>query len=155
MKATRTISVLVALGATFALFAATAVAHPQNYVAHLSGGDEVPAVDTNAQGQVKLQENHGELSYKLIVANIDDVVAAHIHCAPEGVNGPVGVTLFSDGPTSQPGVLAQGTATAPDDGNGCGWESIGDVVDAIEAGDAYVNVHTLANLGGEVRGQLR
>ncbi|MDZ7728664.1 MAG: CHRD domain-containing protein [Dehalococcoidia bacterium] len=124
MKATRTISVLVALGAMFALFAATVAAHPQNYVAHLSGGEEVPAVDTNAQGQVKLQANHQmtELSYKLIVANIDDVVAAHIHCAPAGQNGDVGVTLFSGGPTSKPGVLAQGTITTPDVGNGCGLE---------------------------------
>ncbi|WP_396611683.1 CHRD domain-containing protein [Haloferax sp. S1W] len=127
-----------------------------NFRAHLRGDEEVPPVETKAQGQaiVSFDDDISALSYKLIVANIEDVVAAHIHCAPEGVNGPVGVTLFEGGPVSKSGVLAEGTVTEPDAGNGCGWESLEDVFDAIERGEAYVNVHTLANLPGEIRGQL-
>lgn len=134
----------------------TARGHNRNFRAHLSGENEVPPVDTEAQGQATFQLNRAgdELRYKLIVANIDDVVAAHIHCAPAGANGPIGVTLFSDGPTSENGILAERTITEPDDNNGCGWDDLSDVVEALRSGDAYVNVHTLANPPGEIRGQI-
>lgn len=135
---------------------ASARGHPRNFRAHLSGENEVPPVDTDAQGQAifQLDRTGTELRYKLIVANIDNVVAAHIHCAPVGQNGPVGVTLFSGGPTSDPGVLAQGTITEPDPGNGCEWETLDEVLAAMRSGDTYVNVHTIQNLPGEIRGQI-
>jgi hypothetical protein len=129
----------------------------RNFRTHLSGDEEVPPVETRAQGQavVRVDRDASELEFELIVANIDDVVAAHIHCAPDGVNGPVGVTLFEGGPVSSSGVLAEGTITAPDEGNACGWESVADVQQAMANGFAYVNVHTLAHPPGEIRGQLR
>lgn len=124
---------------------------------HLRGDEEVPPVDTNAQGQAifEFDDDLTELSFKLVVANVEDVVAAHVHCAPDGVNGPVGVTLFGGGPVSPDGVLAEGTVTGPDPGNACGWTDLADVHDAMVAGDAYVNVHTLAHPAGEIRGQIR
>lgn len=130
---------------------------PALFTAHLSGVEEVPPVDTRARGQAifKINREVAELDFKLIVANIEDVVAAHIHCAPKGVNGPVGVTLFSGGPVTVNGVLAQGTVTTPDAGNGCDWETIADVETAMRNDSAYVNVHTAANPGGEIRGQIR
>jgi hypothetical protein len=94
------------------------------------------------------------MDYKLIVANIENVVASHIHCAASGVNGPVGVTLFSGGPLSPDGVLAQGAITAPDPGNGCSWTTLEQVVTAMRNGYAYVNVHTTAHPPGEIRGQI-
>lgn len=135
---------------------ASARGHTRNFRAHLSGENEVPPVETDAQGQATFRLNGAgdELRYKLIVANIEDVVAAHIHCAPAGENGPVGVTLFGGGPTSENGILAEGTITEPDEGNGCGWETLADVVSAIKSGGAYVNVHTLENPPGEIRGQI-
>ena len=66
----------------------------------------------------------------------------------------MGITLFLGGPVGS-GNLANGPLPDPDPGNGCGWVTLDDAIAAMEAGDAYVNVHTLANLGGEVRGQLR
>jgi hypothetical protein len=129
----------------------------RNFRTHLSGDEEVPPVETNAQGQATFQLNEAgdALEYRLIVANIDDVVAAHIHCAPAGANGPVGVTLFGGGPTSDPGVLAEATITEPDEENGCGWSDLDDVVEAMRSGDTYVNVHTVAHPPGEIRGQIR
>lgn len=128
----------------------------RNFRAHLSGENEVPPVDTDAQGQATFQLGKAgdELDHTLRVANIDDVVAAHIHCAPAGENGPVGVTLFEGGPTSENGILAEGTITEPDNDNGCGWEDLDDVVGAIRSGNTYVNVHTLAHPPGEIRGQI-
>lgn len=50
--------------------------------------------------------------------------------------------------------LAKGAITAPDEGIGCGWETLADVLEAMRSGDTYVNVHTVDNPPGEVRGQI-
>jgi hypothetical protein len=67
-----------------------------SFVAPLSGGEEVPARDAPASGvaKFKLREDGTALLFKVNVSDIENVVAAHIHCAAVGVNGPVGVTLF-------------------------------------------------------------
>ncbi len=130
----------------------------RNFVAPLDGGQENPPVDTNATGVAKFQlsKDGSSLGFKLIVANIEDVVASHIHCGVVGVNSPVGVTLFSGGPTSANGTLAEGIITAPNAGNGCGWVDLDDVVDALRSGNTYVNVHTLPGTpSGEIRGQIK
>jgi hypothetical protein len=129
----------------------------RNFRAHLSGANEVPSVDAYAQGQAtfQLSKDGNSLHYKLIVANIDDVFASHIHCAPAGQNGPIGVTLYSGGVVTVNGVLAEDDIIAPNAGNACGWDDLEDVVSAIQSGDTYVNVHTSVNPGGEMRGQIR
>jgi hypothetical protein len=130
----------------------------RNFRAHLSGDEEVPPVDTDARGQAtfRFAKDDSELEFRLNVANIEDVLAAHVHCAPDGVNGPVGVTLFEadDGPVSPDGVLAEGTITGPDPDNACGWEDLSDVRTAMKNGYAYVNVHTTGHPAGEIRGQV-
>ena len=145
---------------TLGIVIALAIAGPAwaggNFTAHLNGDNQVPPFDTQGQGQFIGKLRSGDaLSYKLNVANIMNIVAAHIHCAPEGVNGPVGVTLFLGAPMSVNGTLAQGPILAPDPNNGCGWLDVLDVVDALESGDAYINVHTLQSLPGEIRGQVQ
>ena len=122
----------------------------------LAGANEVPPVDTDASGSASfsLNEAGDELSYEVSVQNIEDAVAAHIHCAPEDANGPVGVTLYSGDPVSSDGVLAEGTITEPDQDNDCGWQSLEDVLDALRSDHTYVNVHTEANPPGEIRGQI-
>jgi hypothetical protein len=52
-------------------------------VAHLSTDEEVPPVDTLAQGQTvfRLSRDGSELHHRLIVANIEEVLMAHIHLA--------------------------------------------------------------------------
>ena len=139
---------------TLALISAFALASPALaagiFTAHLNGARQVPPFDTLAQGQfVARQPNSGGLSYKLIVSNLSNVVAAHIHCGAEGVNGPVGVTLFLGSPVTINGILAQGPIVTPDPGNACGWVDLDDVIDALESGDTYINVHTLQSLPGE------
>ncbi len=141
-----------------------------NFVAPLSGDQEVPARDTRGVGvaKFKLSKDGTALEFKVNVANIDNVFAAHIHCGAVGVNGPVGVTLFVGAPAggSVNGTLAEGTITAPDPGNGCGWTDLAAVLAAIESGNTYVNVHTNDGVappntgpgdfpGGEIRGQIR
>ncbi len=164
------ISLIVLLG--LLVFASGVMASPpdsKNFVAHLNGAGEVPSRDTLAQGNAifNLNDDGTVLSYRLIAANIDNVVASHIHCAATGVNGPVGVTLFTGtaGSGRFDGVLASGAIVAPDAGNACGWVTLDDVVAAMLSGDTYVNVHTNDGVaptntgpgdfpGGEIRGQV-
>lgn len=129
---------------------------PINFWAPLTGADEVPPLDTAGAGVFGASVNDAETALSLMVAtfNLEDVVAGHVHCAPVGVNGPVGVTLYGQDPVTQDGRLVQLTVTAPDDGNECGWMDLDDVLAAMRSGDAYVNFHTTANPGGEIRGQV-
>ncbi len=154
------------------VFASGVLASPsasKNFVAQLSGANEVPARDTPARGNTFLQLSRDGtvLRYKLIVANIKNVTASHIHCAAAGSNGPVGATLFmgTAGSGHVNGLLAHGRITAPDTGNGCGWTTLDEVVAAMLSGSAYVNVHTNDGVaptntgpgdfpGGEIRGQI-
>jgi CHRD domain len=162
--------VLVAMLALGLLAVAPSAVAGDNFVATLSGGQEVPARDTQARGVAtfKLREDGSALGFKLNVANIDNVFAAHIHCGAVGVNGPVGVTLFMGSPAGGTvnGTLAAGTITAPDAGNGCGWADLAAVLAAMGSGATYVNVHTNDGVappdtgpgdfpGGEIRGQVR
>jgi hypothetical protein len=126
-----------------------------NFVAPMSGDEEVPPVETQARGVAKFKLRDEGLVFKVNVANIEDVVASHIHCGAVGVNGSIGVTLFAGGPVSPNGTLAKGVITAPDEDNGCGWTDLDAVVAALESGNTYVNVHTVANPGGEIRGQVK
>ena len=141
-------------GAALMVFAGPASAG-DNFAAPMSGEAEVPSVDTQATGVATFKLGEEGLAFKVNVANIDNVIAAHIHCGAAGVNGPVGVTLFSGGPETVNGTLAEGLITAPDLGNACGWTDLAAVVAALESGDTYVNVHTTAHPGGEIRGQVK
>src|SRR6266496_6004446 len=93
-------------------------------------------------GDVQARADGAALLFKVNVANIDNPVAAHIHCGAVGVNGPVGVTLFVAPPAggAVTGTLAEGTITAPDAGNACGWTDLAAVLAAMQTGDTYVNV---------------
>lgn len=141
-----------------------------NFVAPLSGAEEVPARDTPATGvaKFKLREDGTVLMFKVNVSDIENAFAAHIHCGAVGVNGPIGVTLFIGAPAggAVEGTLAEGTITAADSGNACGWTDLASVLAAIESGNTYVNVHTNDGVappntgpgdfpGGEIRGQIR
>ncbi|HEX6254261.1 MAG TPA: CHRD domain-containing protein [Euzebyales bacterium] len=147
---------------TLAGIASPASAAPENFTTHLTGAEEVPAVDTDAQGQAIFQvDDDGDaISYRLNVANISDVLMAHLHLGEAGANGGIVVWLYPDGPPPQlipgrtQGTLATGTITADDlvgDLAGAGLDAL---IEAMRAGEIYVNVHTLSSPGGEIRGQI-
>jgi len=164
----RTIVPILTLGLALLALAPSASAG-DNFVANLSGDNEVPARDTQAVGvaKFKLRDDGAALLFKVNVANLDNAVAAHIHCGAVGVNGPVGVTLFGGLPAGGVvnGTLAEGTITAPDPGNACGWTDLAAVIAALQSGNTYVNAHTSDGVappntgpgdfpGGEIRGQV-
>jgi hypothetical protein len=107
----------------------------------LAGGNEVPPVETKASGagSVIVNPNHG------VVANITVTgmvaTAAHIHMGAPGTNGPVIVPLTKAGDNS--------FSTATD------AKMTDEQYAAFKAGNTYVNVHSDAHKGGEIRAQLR
>jgi hypothetical protein len=160
----------LALALAFALVPAAANAGSGNFRAHLSGGEEVPANESLGQGQAifKVNEEETEISYRLIASNIENVVASHIHVGAVGVNGPVVAFLFGNVPPGggrTDGVLATGTITAADLVGPLAGQPLSALIDQIEAGNTYVNVHTNDGIapintgpgdfpGGEIRGQI-
>ena len=127
------------------------------FSANLRGSQEVPPVVTSARGIASFRTNASDASirFRVRVRNITDADRAHIHCGAVGVNGPVGVTLFS-GLFTGSGTLAVGLITGANPGNACGWSDtdVGDILAAMRSGDTYVNVHTVAFPAGEIRGQI-
>ena len=156
MRKTIVLGVVVALAGIGALAATTNAGSFGAFQAQLTGAEAVPGpVATAAVGEAVVTVTPKGVRYTLVVNNAVAIVAAHIHCAPVGVAGPVGVTLFAGAPLTMNGTLASGPIVGPNGPpNGCGWETLDDVIDAMESGDTYVNVHTLGNLAGEIRGQL-
>lgn len=156
---------LLALLVVMLIITGTVAANSENgnLGAHLTGAGEVPAVDTLAQGQAifQISEDGSSIHYKLIVANLVNTLQSHIHVGPPDEIGPVVAFLYPSAPPAQlipgrfSGVLAEGEITAAD----LRGPLLGMPLDALlaemAAGNTYVNVHTTANPGGEIRGQIR
>lgn len=178
MNKLRRLILAVALVSSLAI-TATVIADSVKFKTRLSGDQEVPpvgvVVDTRAKGKAefKLSKDGMELRYKLNVSKIDNVFMAHIHLAPAGANGPIVVWLFpSTTPAPGPlgagrfnGKIAEGTITAANLVGPLAGQPLSALVEAIQAGNAYVNVHTNDGVaptntgpgdfpGGEIRGQL-
>jgi len=134
-----------------------------NPTASLSGDDEVPANPSRARGQAvfQLSGDGSAISFRLLIANIENTTQAHIHRAPAGVNGGIVVWLRPSAPPLQlvpgrfDGVYAEGTITAPSLVGSLAGQPLSALLDEMRAGNTYVNVHTTALPGGEIRGQIR
>lgn len=53
------------------------------------------------------------------------------------------------------GILVEGTATADDLVGPLAGSTLDDLIEEINNGNTYVNVHTVQNRPGEIRGQIR
>ena len=128
---------------TFAGAGAAQAAPPDETRVPLNTGQETPApTQGGAHGTFTYEINGDELCYTLEVTGLSsDAVAAHIHLAPRNAPGPIVVPLTVESDTS---FVVSDCVTDAD-------------VPAIEADPTayYVNVHTVDNMSGEVRGQLR
>lgn len=154
----RKVPFILMLVLTIIVSSSLAYAKPLNFNAHLS--QEAPGVVTLAQGQAifKLSKDGDSVSYRLIVANIDDVTVAHTHIAPPGAkNGPPVVFLYSGGLIDGrfQGTLSQGTFTTANFIGPLAGQPMSALLAAIYEGRAYVNVHTTAYPAGEIRGTLK
>ncbi len=143
-----------------ALFTAPGVAygHGWEFEAELEGAQEVPAVITDTTGEIEVEFNEAltEAKFELEVSDGEAITQAHLHCAAAGANGPVVAFLwgFITGGFDVDGDLAEFTLTDANIVNNACGAMIADLALAMEVGNIYANVHSVANPGGEVRGQL-
>lgn len=147
--------------ATGSAIAGTASARPRVFTTGLDG--EAHDIDTTARGQALFKLRGDSLTFKLIVANIEDVLMAHIHL-DDDVIGPVAVWLH-DFDTEAPapvdgrvnGILSQGAITDEHVGQAAAGDvdTVADLIDEIDAGNAWVNVHTDAHPGGQIGGRIQ
>jgi hypothetical protein len=167
--------IALALALTLVAAAAALAAFNGNFGTHLQGRYEIPIRDTNAQGEAifRLSDDGQSVDYKLTASNIENAFMAHIHIGPPTENGPIVVWLYPGtaavpgplGSGRHDGILAEGTFTAANLVGPLAGHPMSDLIAAIQAGNAYVNVHTNDGVdgvntgpgdfpGGEVRGQL-
>lgn len=128
----------------------------ERYEATLTGSAEVPPVTTQATGSAFFEVNGDELDFNLGAENITGATMAHIHRGGPGEVGPAVVFLFQAPPPGvnlDAGSLNSGIIDATDmiASAGVSYDSL---ISLIRNGNAYVNIHTVANPGGEVRGQI-
>ncbi len=137
----------------FALLLAVTTASAQiHFTAILTGADEVPAVTTaaNGTGSFMLNEARTELTYVVTYQGLSGTLTAggHFHLGTPGRNGSVVKGIATSGDPSSntvSGIWKSTDATQP---------LTPALVESLLTGRVYVNFHTAANPGGEIRGQV-
>jgi len=140
----------------------------------LKGFNEVPIVSTGATGRFRAEivdvAGGREIDYELSFSGLGGVVAqSHIHLAQKDVNGGI-VLWLCQGTSRAPAAVAATTPECPQEGTVSGTltaasvipiatqqiaaNELDEVIAAIRAGNAYVNVHSAPSPGGEIRGQI-
>lgn len=115
-----------------------------NMLIELSGANEVPPVNTTANGTAHLRLTADRVLYSKVI--VEDLAAgdalrfAHVHSGAAGVNGPISVFLCH----------------TPDDfGKNMVINLTEAQYDLLVNGACYVNAHSNFHPGGIVRGQIR
>jgi CHRD domain len=107
----------------------------------LTGKEEVPAVETQATGSGTIKVGADKSVTGSIKTKGIDGIAAHIHQAASGKNGPPIISLEKG---------AEGEWSVPKDS-----KLSDEQLAAYKAGELYVNVHSAAHKNGEIRAQLK
>ena len=133
-------------------------------VASLTGSQEpgsaaaiVTPGSSTATGRFTLQldEDGNALRFTLMAHGLVGAKAAHIHLGGAGTNGPVVAFLFSSATAvNVNGQLSKVTITAANLVGPLAGHPLAELISDLRSGDTYTNVHTVANPGGEIRGQV-
>jgi hypothetical protein len=121
---------------------------------NLTGSEEVPPVETNATGRADISAYTvagDSITYSINATNIKGVTAGHIHFGKSGENGPIVFTMFKYDPPKDE-VLETGTITADKLEGPLKDKQVSDLAFAGGNGSLYMNIHTLENPNGEIRG---
>jgi len=113
-----------------------------NFRAALNAASEVPPTNSKGTGSatVTLDTTAKKLTWTITYSGLTGpVAAAHFHC-PAGPNANAPVAIPIPGPYTSP-VKGSATVTDPQ-------------MNQLQAGQCYINLHTAANKGGEIRGQV-
>lgn len=145
LQTTRTVALRLALAASaLALSACSSMnmkmMNGSDHHLALTGAHEVPAVTTAASGTGTITVAPDRSVSGSVTATGMSPTMAHIHQGAPGVNGPVIIPLTQSG----------NVFTVP-----AGARLTDAQYDAFKAGNLYVNIHSAAHPGGEIRAQLQ
>jgi hypothetical protein len=132
----------------------------QTLMATLSGAQVVPPVLTNATGTGALVINPGLTAVSVMLnlglaANFSGTItAAHIHAGAAGVNGPIIFDFALPAVIPANPVINVVLTAANLNPAQATIPTFAAAVDALLTGNTYFQVHTTANPGGEIRGQI-
>lgn len=157
----------------FFVFASTALpvaAHEAKYGASLLGSSEVPANASPATGSVLIT-----IDFDLVTMRVEtnfsgllgNVTAAHIHCCtdpgtnvgaatqvPSFIGFPLGITAGTYDHTFDMALASSYNPAFITNHGGLVSTAFNDLVAGLDAGKAYLNIHTDLFPGGEIRGLL-
>jgi hypothetical protein len=129
-----------------ALWAGASLAASESFEVPLTGAQQVPAVHTTGKGTAKLSYDPETrmLSWTVTYEGLSGpVTMAHFHGpAAKGKNAGVQLWLTKQGSSVESPITGEATLTA-------------EQAKQFAAGEWYINVHTQANPGGEIRGQVK
>jgi hypothetical protein len=150
----------LAIAGLFILVASSqAQAQTITFTAQLHGGNEVPVVITGSVGTATVTWNTTTKAgtYRVDVYNMPvGTTASHIHAGAVGAGGPVIInfTVPAGGISNDYGLSGTFGCTDVSVRPPQGINSCEDFEQALLLNNTYVNVHSTANPGGEIRGQL-
>lgn len=153
------VAIAIVLAATLIGVGGVASGGALQLKANLSGAEEVPPVATDASGKAIFHVNGDRtaIDFKLEFngTNLLGVAGSHIHCGAAGVNGPVVVFLAGAVPGGFDGAYQlKATLTQENIVNTACGATLEALVESMQEGNTYVNVHSPAFPGGEIRGQI-
>jgi hypothetical protein len=132
---------------------------PETFTASLTGAAEVPPVTTDATGSAGFTVTRSTgtptvttVAYSATVTGLSGpATAAHIH-GPADVNTAAGIIVpLTVTGTGTSGQIISGSFTTTGNPN----VSVDSLVVLLRNGNSYINIHTAANVDGEIRGQIR
>ena len=147
--------IVVAAAAMAACSDDTTAPQSTTYMAHMNGANEVPPTAGSASGVATFTLTGKSLSYVVTVSGLSgNAVASHIHIGDATTNG--GIVFPFTAANVQSGQVASGTIDLTQPFTlASGLAISGDsVLTLLNNGQLYTNVHTAANAGGEIRGQI-
>jgi hypothetical protein len=175
LKLVAVVAVLATAIVATAFIATSATAHDSSAVtAKMVGYEELPTLSTSANGVFKASLNKAgdAISYTETYTGPFDAAAggavtqSHIHFGARAFSGGISAFLctnLGNGPAGTPacpspsgtvtGVITAAQVIGPA-GQGISAGEFAELVRAIRAGAAYVNVHTTTFPAGEIRGQI-
>ena len=151
--------VAAALVSLILVATATTQSYAQNekYRAKLDGNNEVPPVNSTAEGVINFKTKNDMLTWKMNVTGTNDATGLNIHKGKAEENGDVVVDLMkvskhSDTPK---GMTMRGNVTESSLTGSMAGKTIADLKTAMSNGDVYINLKTKDHPDGLMRGQIK
>ena len=112
-----------------------------------------PVTNAVASGNFRATLSGSSLGFTLTASGAF-MTQAHIHLGAAGTNGPVIAFLYGPNAAGTNAITQSGTITAANFIGPMAGKTWADFVTALNAGQLYVNIHSIANPGGEIRAQI-